>query len=274
MPIEQIANMMAYANSHPGLNGKENEDRFGIFLIQMDDIKPKASLLAVVADGIGGHLAGEIAAEIAVRTIRHSLDDHHDSEPIVCLSQAFANANREILTNARNDPTKKGMGSTCACAWVIENRLYLASVGDSRIYLIRKGLIRQLTRDHTWIQKAVEAGKTTKELARKHIHAHVILRYLGSAQKGTPDFRIFLSDEEDFVSAELNQGLNLQAGDTIYLCTDGLTDLVEPDEILAINQRFDLDQGINALIDLANQRGGHDNITVLGVSVLASHHVH
>jgi serine/threonine protein phosphatase PrpC len=271
--MDQIANMLAYANTHPGLNGKDNEDRYGIFSIQVSDKNEEETLLAVVADGIGGHLAGEIAAEIVVKTISQSLHDHHDGKPVACLIQAFADANREILAHARDDPAKHGMGSTCVCVWVIENKLYLASVGDSRIYLIRKGIIRQLTRDHTWIQKAVETGKTTKELASSHIHAHVILRYLGSAQKGTPDFRLFLSEEEDFASAEANQGLKLQPGDKIYLCTDGLTDLVEPKEMLDISQRFELDQSVNALIDMANQRGGHDNITVLGVSVLADHQI-
>ena len=268
MPPDQIANMTVYVNSHPGLNGKDNEDRYGIFFIKMGDNNAELSLLAVIADGIGGHLAGEIAAEISVKSISQSLTNNHVGEPIACMKKAFSNANREILTLARNDPAKRGMGSTCACVWVIGNKLFIASVGDSRIYLIRDSAIQQLTRDHTWIQEAIEVGKTTKEQARKHINAHVILRYLGSAQKGTPDFRLFLSGEEDSTLAEANQGLYLQPDDKIYLCTDGLTDLVDSDEILAISQNFELEHGVNALIDLANQRGGHDNITVIGLSLL------
>jgi protein phosphatase len=159
------------------------------------------------------------------------------------------------------------MGATCACAWVIGNRLFTASVGDSRIYLLRGGRILQLTTDHTWVQEAIDSGVLTPDQARRHPNAHVIRRYLGSRQGVVPDLRLRLqpaaAGQSDF-AAETNQGATLLPGDLVLLCSDGLTDVVSDDEILRqIRQGGRLEDGLNQLLDLANRRGGPDNITMI-----------
>ena len=156
------------------------------------------------------------------------------------------------------------MGSTCACAWVIENRLYTAYVGDSRIYLLRGKVIQRLTVDHTWVQEAYEKGIITAEQMRDHPNVHVIRRYLGGIKLPEVDFRLRIDDEESSEESENNQGFHLEPGDTILLCTDGLTDLVWDDEILKIiRSKKDMKHAAESLVNLANERGGHDNITVV-----------
>ena len=159
------------------------------------------------------------------------------------------------------------MGATCVCAWVIAERLYMASVGDSRLYLLRRGVIRQLTTDHTWIQEALDFGFLTPEQAHKHPNQHVIRRYLGSAEPPEVDFRLKLDDAETDEQALANQGLRLEPGDRLLLCSDGLSDLVQPGEIQQAVQTGTREGAPQALVALANARGGHDNITVLLLEV-------
>jgi protein phosphatase len=126
-------------------------------------------------------------------------------------------------------------------------------------------VIRQVTTDHTWVQEAIENGALTLEEARSHPNAHVIRRYLGSKVDVVPDTRIRLKTDESDQNAEANQGLRLQEGDTVLLCSDGLTDLVNDQEIQAALLSEDLDSGLERLINQANGRGGHDNITMVAL---------
>jgi protein phosphatase len=160
------------------------------------------------------------------------------------------------------------MGATCATAWIVGDKLHTAYVGDSRIYLIRGGRIQQLTVDHTWVQEAIERGVLTPEMARQHPNVHVIRRYLGSPTPPDADFRLKLFNDEGDQHAENNQGLQLQPSDILLLCSDGLTDLVWNDEILeVIRSKPNVKEASRALIELANSRGGHDNITVVLIAV-------
>jgi protein phosphatase len=159
------------------------------------------------------------------------------------------------------------MGSTVACAWVIGMRLFTASVGDSRIYLVREGAIHQVTTDHTWVQEAIEQGNLTPEQARAHPNAHVIRRYLGSTQEVVPDTRLRLHTDESDTHARANQGTTLQPGDLLLLCSDGLTDLVSDGEILSSLMTRSLKDALDELVLLANRRGGHDNITIVSLRV-------
>jgi PPM family protein phosphatase len=152
------------------------------------------------------------------------------------------------------------MATTIAAAWVVGRRLYTATVGDSRIYLMLDGRLHQASIDHTWVEDAVERGLLTREQARYHPNAHVLRRHLGSMQDPEPDQRLRLG-EEDTASA-VHQGLELKDGDAVVLCSDGLSDLVEADEIQDALRHKRLDQSVKELIDLARKRGGHDNITV------------
>jgi serine/threonine protein phosphatase PrpC len=249
------------ALSHAGMSGKNNEDRYAIssFLLSKED--PRPAILAVVADGIGGHLAGEIAAELAVNYITAGVAESNAKKPVKILETAIQNASQSIASHSAGNDDENGMGATCACVWIIENKLYTAYVGDSRIYLLRGKFIQRLTIDHTWVQEAYEKGIITAEQVRDHPNLHVIRRYLGGVRLPDVDFRLRIDD------SEFNQGFNLEPGDTILLCSDGLTDLVWDDEIQKIiRSRKDMKAAAEALVNLANERGGHDNITVVIMS--------
>ncbi|HKJ27215.1 MAG TPA: hypothetical protein VJ965_06235, partial [Anaerolineales bacterium] len=156
---------------------------------------------------------------------------------------------------------QQGMGTTCVCAWIIEDTLYVTYVGNSRLYLLRGNTLYVMTNDHTWVQEAVDAGALTKEQARVHPHANVIRRYLGSEFPPKADVRI-RTDKND-VYSKSNQGFELKEGDRLLLCSDGLNDMIEDDVILEKLTGKDLDKAIQELIDAANQQGGKDNITVV-----------
>ncbi|MBN2116683.1 MAG: protein phosphatase 2C domain-containing protein [Anaerolineales bacterium] len=262
------AHLNVEVQTHAGMTGKNNEDRYGVasFVLDKDDRMPV--LLAVLSDGIGGHRAGEVAAELAVNHMMQAVA-HSDGLHIRrTIEQAVTEASDAIAAHSATNPNLKGMGATCATAWIVGDKLHTGYVGDSRIYLMRGGRIQQLTVDHTWVQEAIDKGVLTPEMAREHPNVHVIRRYLGSPAPPEPDFRLKLFNDEGDQHAENNQGLQLLPGDTLLLCTDGLTDLVWNDEILEIvRSKASLKEAARALIELANSRGGHDNITVILISV-------
>ncbi len=252
--------LRAAGRSHPGLRRPNNEDRFAVVDAP---VAGKESLLAVIADGIGGHQAGEVAAELAIETVVRKVTDSNGKHPSKTLGQAFMEANRRINQAAGAQDSRQGMGTTCVAAWILGKHLYTASLGDSRLYLLRGGELRQLTTDHTWVQEAVEAGALLPEQARGHPNAHIVRRYLGSPRTEPPDFRIRMDAAESDRQAESHQGMPLQTGDRLLLCTDGLTDLVSDEEIAEILRLPDLDAVPDTLIERANARGGRDNITVV-----------
>ncbi len=248
----------------PGSRGRLNEDSFEIcsFTISEDDDTPV--LLAIVADGIGGHKAGEIASKIAVATIISSVAESDGTDPLWILKSALLEANHSITAEAEADDSRRGMGSTVACALVIDCALYTATLGDSRLYLVRDNVIQQLNIDHTWVQEALEVGVINSEEARSHPRRHLIRSYLGSSDPIHPDLRLYLDSKENQEQAKANQGLPLVPGDQILICTDGLTDLVADEEILDILVKEDSkEKQLQKLVDLANLRGGHDNITAV-----------
>lgn len=261
------AHLHVAAVSHPGMSGKNNEDRYSVSAYQIGTAHPIPSLLAIVADGIGGHRAGEIAAEIAIEKISEAIAAANGQQPISTLANALIRTSQAIFEQAEDNPDQQGMGSTCTCAWIIADRLYIANVGDSRVYLLRDHTIRQLTIDHTWIQEAIDHGVLTPEEAHQHPNAHVIRRYLGSRQAVVPDMRLRLRPGESDEQARSNQGMRLQPGDQIVLCSDGLTDLVKTSEIATVLQHNPQNEGLQKLVELANQRGGHDNITIVALQV-------
>jgi len=251
------------------MSGKENEDRYSVSAYYTDRASLTPSLLAVIADGIGGHQSGEVAAELAVETISRLVSLSDAADPLTILQNAIVLAGQAISDKSETAPQFQGMGSTVACAWVIGLRLYTAAVGDSRIYLLRDHAINQLTTDHTWVREAIDRGALAPEEARNHPNAHIIRRYLGSRNGVIPDVRLKLNPAEGDASAEANQGIALHPGDVLLLCSDGLTDLVADDEILATMETRDVQGGLDELLRLANQRGGHDNITIVTLRVPA-----
>ena len=263
------AHLHVAAVSHAGMSGKENEDRYGVSAYYTDQASLTPSLLAVIADGIGGHQSGEVAAELAVETISRLVSLSDAADPLTILQNGIVLAGQAISDKSETAPQFQGMGSTVACAWVIGWRLYTAAVGDSRIYLLRDHAINQLTTDHTWVREAIDRGALTPQEARNHPNAHIIRRYLGSRNGVIPDVRLKLNPAESDASAEANQGIALQPGDVLLLCSDGLTDLVADDEILSTVETRGVQGGLDELLRLANQRGGHDNITIVTLRVPA-----
>jgi serine/threonine protein phosphatase PrpC len=262
----QRAHVAVATQTHPGLSGKINEDRLAVACFQAATGPPV--LLAVVADGIGGHQAGEVAAELAVQRIVEEVEESDGSHPLQTLQAAIQTASQSIAERSAGQADKAGMGSTCACAWLDGDRLYTAHVGDSRIYLVREEKIQQITVDHSWVQEAIEKGVITPEQAHDHPNVHVLRRHLGTVDLPKVDTRLHLTPGEADEQSRQNQGLPLQPGDVLLLCTDGLTDMVWDDEILRlITTRNALRSAAEDLVARANERGGHDNITVVLVGL-------
>ncbi len=252
--------------SHAGMTGKNNEDRYAVTAYRLEGERPV--VFAVVSDGIGGHRAGEVAAELAVNYIIENISESNGKDPLVIMESAIHAASQAIAARSASKEEQSGMGATCACVWVDGQRLYIAYVGDSRIYLIREGSIQRLTVDHTWVQEAMDRGIITPAQAHNHPNVHIIRRHLGSVELPDVDFRLRLSDEESTEQARNNQGTLLRGGDTLLMCTDGLTDMVWDDEILRlILTRNSLKSAAEDLVAQANERGGRDNITVVLIGI-------
>lgn len=251
------------ADTHPGVTGKENEDRYGVTSFHIGPRQQTPSVLAVLCDGIGGHRAGEVAAEMGVSIITKDIAASDAKKPLKTMQEAIFRASDAIYEASQSDQGRGGMGATCAVAWVIGDALYTTNLGDSRIYLLREGHIVQLTTDHTWVQEALDAQIITDADREDHPNAHVIRRYLGSKAEPKLDFRMWLFEGETEADALNNQGLQLLPGDILLLCSDGLTDLVTDEEIRAVIQGTPLAQIPTVLINMANSRGGHDNITLV-----------
>lgn len=264
-PTERSPLIVA-ALSHPGEIREINEDRLSVTSYTRESDSASVTL-AIVADGIGGHQAGEVAAQIAVDQITEDISKSSGKDPVAELSVAIIAAGRLISESALRDEALQGMGSTIATAMIVDDRLYIVFVGDSRIYLFRSGEIRQISIDHTWVQEAINHGILTPEEARNHPNAHVLHRHLGGDRDPLPDPRLRLAEDESDEDSQSNQGMSLAAHDQILLCSDGLTDLVEDEEILEVISSHSPDEAARALVDMARSRGGHDNITMVIVEI-------
>ena len=261
------AHLPIFAATDPGASGKNNEDNYAVSAYLVSESDPTPSIVAVVADGVGGHQAGEVASSLAVELISQYIAESDAAHPLAILEGAFHRANQAIYSQATINPDNAGMSTTAACVWIIGDQLFMASMGDSRIYLKRGDTFNQISIDHTWVQEAIESGVLTRDQVRSHPNAHLIRRYLGSKQPAIPDFRINFPPLSKKENAAANQGMTLEAGDFLILCSDGLTDLVSDDEIATTLDRYPLEEAVNRLIKLANTRGGHDNITIIGINV-------
>lgn len=213
-----------------------------------------ASGVFLVADGMGGHAAGEVASGLVTRTVAETLIAAVEAgEPASdALPRAVALAHRQILDCCDDDPRTRGMGTTLTCA-VLESdgSCSVAHIGDSRLYLLRDGGLAQVTHDHTWVQQEVDAGRLAGSKARRHALSHILTRVL------TDD----LEPNADFLKTRV------APGDTLLLCTDGLYNML-PDDVIAGLLGDDPGVAVRALIERANAAGGADNITVVIVRVL------
>ena len=226
------------ARTDVGRTRDHNEDSYGV---GEGEVVERFGELLVVCDGMGGHAAGEIASRVAVETIMSDYYAIDSEERATALEQAFSHANEQIYASGHGT-----MGTTGVAALIYHDALHIANVGDSRAYLIRDDEIRQLSRDHSFVSDQVAAGLITPEQARSSPHRNVITRALGYQSE---------------VSVDLFRW-PLQIGDIILLCSDGLHGLVTDEEIAEIVVAHPSDEAIDRLINLANERGGSDNITV------------
>ncbi len=250
------------ARSHPGMQRQNNEDRFAVRSYRLEG-SGLPIVLAIVSDGIGGHQAGEVAAQITVETMLAELNSYEGGDPTLLIKRAVVEANRAVSEAAAESQDRAGMGATLALALIVGTGLYTATVGDSRLYLLRQGRLRQISIDHTWVQEAIEYEIISPEEARDHPQSHILRRHIGGEQPPEPDFRMRLQDGESESRALANQGVELEYGDQVLICSDGLTDMVEDQEIYNALHTRPAELAVETLLDLALQRGGRDNITLV-----------
>ncbi|HEY4100121.1 MAG TPA: Stp1/IreP family PP2C-type Ser/Thr phosphatase [Gemmatimonadales bacterium] len=211
--------------------------------------------LFIVADGMGGHAAGEVASDMATRIIAeqfHPARGMSDDELMSQLVAAIRSANDAIFRRTLSEHDKRGMGTTATVLDLLPRRYMIGQVGDSRAYLLRGGVLSQLTKDHSYVQEQVDAGRLTPEEARVHPYANVITRCVGSSSDVIPD--LYLG--------------TLEADDLLLLASDGLTGMLDDEDVRQIlSGSRDLEEIVDALIAGANHRGGLDNVTVILVRI-------
>lgn len=208
--------------------------------------------LFVVADGMGGHKAGDMASRYTVEVILDSVRMDKEQNPIKVIRKAIEKANTKVLEKASQDANLAGMGTTVVVATVIGHYIYVANVGDSRLYLIRDK-IEQITKDHSLVEEMVRIGEINREQARNHPDKNIITRAIGARKRVSIDFF----------------DMRLEPGDVILMCSDGLSNMLEDKEIEdIIKDGRDLPETALALIGKANQNGGKDNIAVVLIEPL------
>ena len=237
----------AAIRSDPGCHREGNEDSARFVQPTDETLLASRGILLVVADGMGGHEAGEVAS----RTASDEIVERYYAgagEPHASLREAFLRANARIRDLAAGNPAWKGMGTTCTALVVRGRAAFAAHVGDSRCYLLRDGSMYQMTEDHSMVMELVRRGNLTLEQARNHEDRNVILRSLGT--------------QPEVAVSVWNEPFPVRDGDRFLLCSDGLYDLVQDSEIQRIASSFAPGAATERLVALARQRGGYDNITV------------
>ena len=236
-------------NTDVGVVRSGNEDSF---------LLDCAQGLFIVADGMGGHAAGEVASEMAVQIVSRelgSLRGLSDGEAAARMRSAIRKANAAIFDRTLAEHDKRGMGTTTTVMVLFSRRYLIGQVGDSRAYLLREGQLLQLTKDHSYVQEQVDAGLLTPEQARTHPYSNVITRCVGANEDVAPD--VYFG--------------NLEQKDVVLLASDGLTGMLEDEQIAAIMSAEENPEGaVNKMIADANRRGGLDNITAIVVRVDAT----
>ncbi|HIE13392.1 MAG TPA: Stp1/IreP family PP2C-type Ser/Thr phosphatase [Desulfotomaculum sp.] len=228
--------------SHRGLTRAKNEDN----LLVCSDLG-----LFAVADGLGGHHAGEVASRLALASLERAVRDNDHGDPLHVLTAAFEQANQDVYRAAQANPKYEKMGTTLTACIIQSDRLYWLHVGDSRGYVMRENKIKQFTEDHSYVSDFVRKGELTPKEAEAHPYRHVLTRAIGTGplihvDKGT---------------------VALEPEDTVLLCTDGLTVHLSDAEILSTAQQGKPAEQAERLVKMALQRGGTDNITLILIKI-------
>ncbi|MGA2099799.1 MAG: Stp1/IreP family PP2C-type Ser/Thr phosphatase [Candidatus Sulfotelmatobacter sp.] len=245
--------MEAASLTDVGLQRANNEDSYLYWEPESSTEFDRKGRLAVVADGMGGYEGGQEASRLAVETVRHIYDCDFSGDPQQTLSTAFQTAHDAIQRYAQEHPQFHGMGTTCTALAIIGHNLYFAHIGDSRLYLARDGGLTRLTRDHSYVGRLVENGIVRSEDAESHPQRHILTAALGSGR--------------DIVPHIPNQPVQLEESDVLILCTDGLWSLVSEHDLAQVAQNNPPAEACAKLVQMALQRGGPDNITVVVLRV-------
>ena len=253
MPAPQTSPLFAVL-SDIGLRRQENQDSYGYF--QGEGETASRGHLLVVADGMGGHVGGGVASRLAVDSIVSYYKAAPPGSPDQILREAFRQASDRIFQTAQQQPDLASMGTTCTALALVEDRAHVMHVGDTRAYLLRDAKIRRLTADQTWVQTMAAEGVITRGEAERHPDRNILMQALGTPTPPKP--------------AGLSEPIPVQADDIFLLCTDGLSGVVEDDELRDLTLADpDLQQACARLVELAKARGGDDNITVLILKIPA-----
>ena len=241
-----------YAKSDIGKARDTNQDSYYIISDSSSEVK-----LYLLADGMGGYKGGEIASNLAIKCTKNYIENNFKETPkdreslIQLIASSMEYANMVVYEKSRENKEYEGMGTTLEVCLIYNSRAYIAHIGDSRIFRIRKGLIRQLTQDHSYVQTLVKEGTITKEEAKHHPKKNMLTKALGCNAFVEPDVMV----------------RGFQKEDALVICSDGLTNMVSKEEIFnLVTNNFET--APKELVDLANQNGGIDNITVITIKNL------
>ncbi len=242
--------MESFAITDIGIRREVNQD----FIYCNDDAVGVLPNLYIVADGMGGHRAGDFASRFSVNEFEKELKEQKARTIIGSMEGAIRLVNERLLKEAAAEPEYEGMGTTFVAACVSEGSLFVLNIGDSRLYILNeKGTIRQITQDHSLVEEKILRGELDRKDAKNHPEKNVITRALGAAEQVVPDFF----------------EVDLEAGDYVMLCSDGLTNMLEDSTIkeVVLNQETAMKEKAERLIQMANDNGGRDNISLILVHI-------
>lgn len=236
--------MKTFSITDAGVIREMNQD----FYFSSDTAVGNLPNLFIVADGMGGHKAGDYASRYTIERVVASVSRNAGDEPVSIIKEAINKANELLVAESREDEAKRGMGTTLVVGTIIGNKLFVANIGDSRLYIVGgTEQIRQITRDHSLVDEMVRMGEINADEARVHPDKNIITSCRGSRSCGGRFFEVELCED-----------------DRILLCTDGLTNMVRDKEICdTIRQNDNIETAASQLVAMANANGGRDNITVM-----------
>lgn len=235
--------MIAYSITDIGERRKINQD----YVYCCENGIGNLPNLFIVADGMGGHNAGDYASRFCVEFFTDRIKESNQASPISAIEAALRETNEALLRKAQEQVDLEGMGTTFVVATILDNRMYVANIGDSRLYVIGKEM-RQITEDHSLVEAMVKTGKLDREEARQHPNKNIITKALGANTEVEPDFF----------------EVDLEEGDKVLMCSDGLTNMLEDEAIInIIRVHEDPQTAADTLVRSANQNGGVDNISII-----------
>ena len=230
--------------------GKHRENNQDNIFVSDDPVGSLPNLY-IVADGMGGHAAGDFASRYAIQMVVDFVKKSTVRNPISLIRRAIISANNEVYREAEKDAAKGGMGTTMVIGVIDGMRLICGNIGDSRLYLINDD-IRQITMDHSLVEELIRSGQLERNKGRNHPEKNIITRAMGSRDEALPDFF----------------EIGLSPGDRILMCSDGLSNMVENDELRDIvRENEDVREAVDALVERANYYGGNDNISAVVIAV-------